>query len=70
MGEGVNIIGGSLQYDIPKIFHVIFLPMLKFSFFFKLNWLKVLKDIFEENYPIVATEISHNFIFPFYSESF
>ena len=43
--------------------------MLKISFFFKLEWLKILKDMFE-NYPIVATEISHNFIFPFYPESF
>ena len=41
--------------------------MLKISFFFKLEWLKILKDIFEEYYPIVAIEISHNFIFPFYS---
>ena len=37
---------------IPKIFHVIVLPMLKISFFFKLEWLKNLKDIFEEDYPI------------------
>ena len=33
--------------------------MLKISFFLKLKWLKILKDIFEEDYPIVATEISH-----------
>ena len=44
--------------------------MFKISFFFELEWLKILKDIFEEDYAIVATEISHNFIFPFYSESF
>ena len=44
--------------------------MLKISFFFKLEWLKILKDIFEEDYPIVATEISYNYILPFYSESF
>ena len=44
--------------------------MLKISFFFKLEWLKILKDIFKENYPIVVTEISHNCIFPFYFESF
>ena len=42
--------------------------MLKISFFFKLECLKILKDIFEEDYPVfVAIEISHNFIFPFYS---
>ena len=34
------------------------LPMLKISFFFKLEWLKILKDILEEDYPIVAPEIS------------
>ena len=44
--------------------------MLKIPFFFKLEWLKILKDVFEEDYLIVATEICHNFIFPFYSESF
>ena len=44
--------------------------MLKISFFFKLEWLKILKDIFEKDYPIVATEISHNFISLFYSEVF
>ena len=53
----------------PKFF-VIFLPTLKISYFFTLDWLKILKDIFEEDYSIVANEISHNFIFPFYSESF
>ena len=37
--------------------------MLKILFFFKLVWLKSLKDIFEEDYTIVATEITHNFIF-------
>ena len=41
--------------------------MLKISFFFKLEWLKILKDIFEEDYQFVAIEISHIFIFPFYS---
>ena len=51
-------------------FSCYLLPMLKISFFFKLDWLKILKDIFEEDYPIVACKISHNFIFPFYSESF
>ena len=44
--------------------------MLKILFFFKLEYLKILKDVFEEDYLIVATEICHNFIFPFYSESF
>ena len=43
--------------------------MLKILFFFKFEWLKILKDVFEENYSIVATEISHK-IFPFYSKSF
>ena len=69
--------GDRCQYDwmTPIVWHslnlhVIFLPVLKISFFFKLEWLKILKDIFEEDYPIVATEISRNFIFPFYSESF
>ena len=51
-GAGVNIIGGPLQYGIPNFFHAIVLPMLKILFFFKLEWLKILKDIFEENYPI------------------
>ena len=41
--------------------------MLKILFFFKLEWLKILKEIFEEDYQIVAIETSHNFIFPFYS---
>ena len=70
MGGGGNIIGESQSYGIPKFFHIIFLPMLKILFFFKLEWLKILKDIFEEDYPIVATEISHNFVFPFYFKSF
>ena len=70
MGAGVNIIGGSLWYGIFQIFQVIFLPTLKISFFFKFEWLKILKDIFEEDCTIVATEISHNFIFPFCCESF
>ena len=70
MGAGVNIMGGPLEYSIPKFFYVIFLPMLKISYSVKLEWLKILKDIFEEDYLIVATEISHDFIFPFYSESF
>ena len=42
----------ALYYGIPKFFHVILLPMLKISFFFKLGWLKILKDIFEEDYPV------------------
>ena len=46
-----------------KIFHIIFLPKLKISFSFKLQWLKIFKDIFEEDYPIVATEISHSLFF-------
>ena len=45
------------------MFYVIFLPMLKISFFFKLDRLKILKDIFKEDNPIVTTEISHNLIF-------
>ena len=49
MGAGVNIIGGPLYYGIPKFFHVIFLPMLKISFFFKPEWLKILKDVFKED---------------------
>ena len=41
------------------------------NFIFPYAWMvKSLKNIFKENYPIVATEISHKFIFPFYSESF
>ena len=51
MWAGVNINGGPLYYGIPKIFHVILLPMLNILFFFKLEWLKILKDIFEEDYP-------------------
>ena len=47
MEAGVNIIGEFLYYGISKIFHVIFLPMLKISFSFKLEWLKILKDMFE-----------------------
>ena len=43
---------------------------MKISFLFKLELLKILKDVFEEDYPIVATEISRNFIFSFYPESF
>ena len=35
-----------------KIFHVIVLPMLKISFFFKLEWLKTLTDILGEDYSI------------------
>ena len=50
MGAGVNIIGGPLMYGIPKNFHVIVLP--KICIFLKLEWLKILKDIFEEDYPI------------------
>ena len=46
-----------------QIFHIIFLPMLKISYSFKHEWLKILKDIFQEDYPIVATEISHNLFF-------
>ena len=41
--------------------------MLKISFFFKFEWLKILKDIFEEDTQFVAIEVRHNFIFPFYS---
>ena len=52
MGAGVNIIGGPLWYGIPKIFHVFVLTMLKISFFFKLVWLKFLKDMFKEDYLI------------------
>ena len=37
--------------------------MFKISFSLKLEWLKILKDIFEEDYPIVATEIGHNLFF-------
>ena len=44
--------------------------MLKILFFSKLECLKFLKDIFEEDSPIVAPEISHNFIFPFCPETF
>ena len=44
--------------------------MLKISFSSKLERLKILKHIFEEEYPIVATEISHNLFFPFYFKSF
>ena len=40
------MIGKPLLYGIPKIFHVILLPILKVLFFFKLEWLKILKDIF------------------------
>ena len=54
MGAGVHIIEESLQYGIPQTFHIIFLLMLKISFSFKLDWLKILKDTFEEDYPIVA----------------
>ena len=43
--------------------------MLKISFSSKLEWLKILKDIFEEDYPIVAIEISDNVIFRFCSKS-
>ena len=55
----------------PKFFIVSFnlQYMLKISFFLKLEGLKILKDIFEKDYLIVGTEISHRFIFPFYSES-
>ena len=63
MGAGVNIIGESLSYGIPQIFYIIFLPMLKISFFLELEWFKILIDIFEEDYPIVATKISHNLFF-------
>ena len=70
IGAGANIIGEPPYYGIPKIFRGIFLPMSKISFFLKLEWLKILKDIFEEDYQMVATEISHNFIFLFYSEFF
>ena len=53
MWAGVNINGGPLYYGIiPKMFHVILLPMLKILFFFKLEWLKILKDIFKEDYSI------------------
>ena len=69
MGADANINGESLYYGIPNFFHVIFLPTLKISFFFELEWLKVLKDIFDEGYPIVASEINHNFIYPFYCKS-
>ena len=31
-----------------KIFHAIIGSMLKISFFFKLEWLKILKNIFED----------------------
>ena len=47
MEADINMIGGPLLYGIPKIFHVILLPILKVSFFFKLEWLKILKDIFK-----------------------
>ena len=62
MGASVNKIGGSLYYGIFKIFQAIFLPMLKVSFYFKFERLKILKDIFEQDYPIMATEIRYNFI--------
>ena len=58
MGGGVNIIGGPLQYEILKFFHMIFLPILKILFVY-LELLKILMDPFEEDYPIVALEISH-----------
>ena len=59
MGGGVNTIGGSLQDGIPEFFHIIFLPVLKTSFVFKREWLKFLKNPFEEDSPIVVLEISH-----------
>ena len=43
----------------PKFFRIIFLRILKISFVFKLEWLKILKDLFKEDSAIVAPEISH-----------
>ena len=46
------------QLEDPYFFHYVFLGMLKFLFV-KLEWLKILKERSEEDYPIAATEISH-----------
>ena len=56
-----------------QLFHIIFLPILKILFVY-LELLKILKDPFKKNFPIVAPEISQilftfSFIFS-YSESF
>ena len=66
-GGGINIIGGSY------IFHSTFLHILKIlPVFVQLELLKILKNLFEENSPIMTPEISHilltysNFIFLLY----
>ena len=43
-----------------QIFFVIFEPILKILFVFKFEWLKFLKDPFEEDSPIVVPGICHS----------
>ena len=56
MGAGVNKIGGSLIVWHPQNFSCYLFTYVE-NFIFKLEWLKNLKDIFQENFPIAATEL-------------
>ena len=42
----------------PVFFHIVFLPVFKI-FFVYLLWFKILKNPFEEDFPIVVSEIIH-----------
>ena len=48
----------TLYHGIPKLFHIVLLPILKICLS-RLEWLKILKDSLEEDSSIVAPEISH-----------